>query len=165
MDNFHTTTQMDDIIHDIMYQIMQKAHRGQYRNDGVTPYDVHPQELADMFYDTIDQAVALGHDVIEDGKKNGVTEAYIRDRYLKASKQLHYEAEQTYFMGVADRLVDSIVNLTHLRHISYDSYIAGIYKANIKYKIMDIYINSTDKPKPHQLIKYQKALKNLASRI
>ena len=48
--------------------IATKAHEGQFRRDGKTPYIVHPEAVAAMFPDDCEfmKAAALLHDVIED---------------------------------------------------------------------------------------------------
>ena len=47
-------------------EIAKKAHKGQYRRDGQTPYIEHPIVVADKFESPIMQSIALLHDVIED---------------------------------------------------------------------------------------------------
>lgn len=48
----------------------EKAHEGQFRDDGVTPYMTHPRQVATIIAQVTDDenmiAAALLHDVIED---------------------------------------------------------------------------------------------------
>jgi len=43
-----------------------EAHKGQFRNDGKTPYITHPEAVASKFSDPVLIAIALLHDVLED---------------------------------------------------------------------------------------------------
>ncbi len=47
-------------------QIATKAHKGQVRKDGITPYIKHPIRVADKFNDDFKKTIAILHDVLED---------------------------------------------------------------------------------------------------
>ena len=48
------------------YKLAEKAHQGQFRRDGITPYFEHPKAVAKNFIDPYYIATALLHDTIED---------------------------------------------------------------------------------------------------
>ncbi len=100
--------------------IAEQAHAGQYRNDGVTPYIVHPLAVAENFKDD-EMAIcaALLHDVIED--------SYITsDDLLK--------------MGIPYIIVRAVVLLTKQKGQPYINYLLNIKDDPIatKVKIKDI---------------------------
>jgi len=43
-----------------------RAHDGQHRHDGKTPYVTHPLEVSFCFSDPMSQTIAVLHDVLED---------------------------------------------------------------------------------------------------
>ena len=47
-------------------QIATKAHKGQVRKDGKTPYIKHPIRVANQFNDDFKKTIAVLHDVLED---------------------------------------------------------------------------------------------------
>jgi (p)ppGpp synthase/HD superfamily hydrolase len=47
-------------------KIATKAHKGQFRHDGKTPYITHPIAVAEKFKGAIPKILALLHDVLED---------------------------------------------------------------------------------------------------
>lgn len=142
-----------DKMYDLALDIMRNAHKGQFRRDGVTKYEVHPIELADMFDSHLDKIIAVLHDVIEDGLDQGVTEEYIREEFERAG-----------FSGV--NLMYVMYGLKYLTHdkeedtyAEYIEKIAGtVYR---KFKIADITINLADSPSDYQKMKYKKAMKIL----
>lgn len=65
---------------------MRRAHRGQTRMDGCTPYECHPWDVAERYAevygeasltDTVAAAILL-HDVVEDCSDEGYDEAWLR---------------------------------------------------------------------------------------
>ena len=52
----------------LAHQIAVKAHEGQFRKDGTTPYIVHPETVAAQFTEPHLKALALLHDVIENSE-------------------------------------------------------------------------------------------------
>ena len=148
-------------LHKVSLAIMFKAHKGQFRHDGVTPYTVHPLALADLFYDYLDKVIANLHDAIEDGRENGVTYQYIHDE-LSQVEQPCIECERaiTYIMC-------GIGTLTHYSTDSYQEYIR-IKVAPTEYrkfKIGDITVNLSDTPTDYQKKKYKKAMQILLAQL
>lgn len=126
-------------------EIAEKAHKGQFRNDGVTPYIQHPLLLASQFKHPLDKAIAVLHDVLEDGKENGVDFNYIIYSGLP-------------FFPV----VRGLIILTHRDDETYTEYIKNISESKyVKFKIMDIMINLSDAPTEKQKKKYFKAMRIL----
>lgn len=76
---------------------MQKAHKGQTRWDGITPYEVHPEQVAaivGMLFPTADEdliCAALLHDVMEDcGITYGTLETKFGDAVAYTVKMLTF---------------------------------------------------------------------------
>ena len=90
-------------------KIANEAHLGQFRNDGITPYIVHPEQVADQLDGELTKAIAMLHDVIED------CEGYDRE-VLTHPK---YEPYDEYIARIIEagplactiKLADMIVNL------------------------------------------------------
>lgn len=87
------------------FNIAIKAHRGQYRRDGITPYIEHPKAVALNFNDPILKSIALLHDVMEDG------DITVLDL-----------AEQ----GISGKIINAVVILTKKRDEKYLDYILRI---------------------------------------
>jgi (p)ppGpp synthase/HD superfamily hydrolase len=129
--------------------IATKAHAGQFRFDGITPYIDHPKTVAAMFNDYSNvttayylKTVAWLHDVLEDTKVTA-------DDLLQAG--IHWTA------------VEAVVALTKLPGEDYDAYLIRV-KANFlarQVKIKDILHNLSDNPTKNQVKKYAKALQFL----
>ena len=121
-------------------KIAKDAHKGQFRNDGVTPYIVHPIAVAKPFRRPLSTwpikenraiyiSVALLHDVIEDC---GLTKQDLIDK------------------GVDPFIANVVDVLTHVRNESYLDYILRVKQNYIAtwIKIEDIKHNmSTLEPK------------------
>jgi len=154
-------------IYDLAFQIAIKAHQGQTRHDKETPYIVHPMDVAIYFDDYLDKAIAVLHDAVEDGKDNGVDLEYIRLEIHKLSDKLSTSVsfDQKRFILLSGRLLCAIDDLTKPVGKTYLDYIREIEQDNIKFKLADIYANSTDSPNEYQREKYKKALKILINRI
>ncbi len=94
------------------FTIAKKAHKGQFRRDGKTPYIEHPLEVYQRFIPFFPreemwllQAIALLHDVLEDSK---ITVKDLKDA------------------GIPDLIVKAVVILTHLKDQSYIDYILEV---------------------------------------
>ena len=137
--------------------IAMKAHEGQTRHDGKTPYIKHPLELASMFDSHVEKCVAILHDAVEDGKVNGVDWDYLQMELFPFKASLGGDFVQY--------VLDGVLHLTHWPEDSYDTYIKSMGSKYIKFKIMDITINLSDSPKEHQKEKYKKAMKLLVDKL
>ena len=140
---------------DIAEAIARKAHAGQFRRDGVTPYITHPERvvaallnnrpggLNNGFFDLY-LATAWLHDVLEDCPK--VTAADLA-------------AE-----GVDQWVIDHVQGLSNSRGKSYEDYLSCLKGSKIErlVKVADILDNLTDSPTPKQVAKYKRALMLLA---
>ncbi len=74
-------------------EFMRWAHEGQFRNDGKTPYSVHPErvlEIAESIYGLTDaeivnelefKAACLSHDLREDCAEKGVTFELLEEKF------------------------------------------------------------------------------------
>lgn len=145
-----------ELIYDEAIRIARIAHRGQYRNDGITSYIKHPFELADMFDDYLDKAIAILHDAVEDGKDKGITFEYVEE-YLSAisddTKAITY-------------IVEGLRDLTHIKTEStYMQYVDKIRSEYIKFKVGDMTLNMTDSPTDYQKQKYRKAMRILLKKM
>jgi (p)ppGpp synthase/HD superfamily hydrolase len=128
--------------------IATKAHAGQMRRDGVTPYINHPIAVASMLaslgYAGIYQHVALLHDVVEDTE---ITDSDLRQ------------------CGVSAITRECVAILTHPDGANYHQYLAEVKPNQIArvVKVADICCNLMDGPTEFQVIKYIGALKFLLS--
>lgn len=125
--------------------IAEEAHKGQFRNDGVTPYLVHPVTVAEKVrvnggfgYKEILEAIALLHDVVEDSKVS------LKDLVDK---------------GVPQVVVDSVNRLSKRPGESYLAYILNIKEDPLAkaVKVEDIMHNMVD-AKGTMKAKYELAL-------
>jgi (p)ppGpp synthase/HD superfamily hydrolase len=125
-------------------QIAIKAHFGQYRRDGVTPYIKHPIAVADrvshLGYEYA--CVAYLHDVIEDTK---VTDSDLKDE------------------GIPENILKAVAILSknlYNENVSYDQYLSCVKKNELarKVKIADMISNLADNPTDKQIKKYAKGL-------
>ncbi len=129
--------------------IARKAHEGQFRRDGVTPYIVHPERvvarLKTQGEDAATIATAWLHDVIEDTE---TTEIDLFDQ------------------GVNGYIVEAVDMLTRDESETYGEFLSWIKQAGgvaQRVKIADILDNLSDAPTEKQIIKYSKALLFLLS--
>jgi (p)ppGpp synthase/HD superfamily hydrolase len=126
--------------------VAEKVHEGQFRNDDKTPYIEHPKAVASMLedYDNVYIAVALVHDVFEDGDDeviDKILEEYpLPPDVLDAAKLLAKPADE-----------------------SYEHYLTLVAKNEVAkiVKIADIIHNLNDSPSKRQIRKYSSALKYL----
>jgi len=129
--------------------IARKAHSGQFRRGGVTPYIIHPERVVARLraQGPIDDrilAVAWLHDVLED------TEVTVSE--LKNA-------------GIPLPVLDSIAAITRWDGQPYEDYLFSINQdpyARVV-KIADILDNLSDAPTEKQIIKYAKALLHLTT--
>jgi (p)ppGpp synthase/HD superfamily hydrolase len=120
-------------------ELCKKAHAGQYRRDGITPYHTHPFAVADLLTDEDAKIVALLHDVIEDTE---------------------YVSQDLRDLGIPNYLVNAIEWLTKIKGESYGDYLSNIKcdEIAIKVKIADMIHNLSDNPTEKQKLKYRKGL-------
>lgn len=120
-----------------------KAHQGQFRRDGVTPYSAHPRAVAaQVADDPVAEAVAWLHDVLED---TAVTEEALRAQ------------------GLPDTVISSVRRLTRDPAVPYETYLAAIKADPVarRVKIADMHANLADHPTEKQIEKYRKGLRML----
>jgi len=138
-------TPIDKIVF-LASQIARKAHKNQFRRDGVTPYIEHIKATVARLAsaDPKIQAAAWLHDTIEDSK---ITPAQLIER------------------GIPEEIVDAVVLLTKNKQGSYRDYITGIQSNEIatKVKLADMMSNLADDPSPRQIEKYTQAIDLLSS--
>jgi len=146
---------MKEDLYNTCLAIAIKAHLGQFRHDGKTPYIKHPIEVAGMFDDWIFKAKAILHDAIEDGGDNGVDKHYILSELHKADKDSLFGAE------IID-IVWAVVMLSRKKDEHYLDYVKGLWVHSLeRFKIADITCNLADSPSDSQKRKYKKAMKIL----
>lgn len=126
--------------------IARKAHAGQFRIDGVTPYITHPEAVAEMFGDDTLKAIAWLHDVVED------TECGFVDLANE---------------GVDDDVIDALMYLTHDKDEDYWSYVNGVsvHRPATLVKLADIFHNLSSNPTDKQKRKYADAVKILLNAL
>ncbi len=127
-------------------KIAYKAHKGQTRHDGKTPYITHVERVVELVGDDKKlQCLAWLHDVIEDTIK------YTESTLIK--------------LGVPVCIVCGVDTLTHRKNYSYDTYINNIKlqgeESVNRVKIADIVANLSDSPTKEQIRKYYQALYTL----
>lgn len=124
----------------IAEEIARKAHDGQFRRDGITPYVTHPGRVAKRVSGNEDaEAVAWLHDILEDTSE---TEASL----LAA--------------GIPEHVVAAVRLLTKEEGVVYEDYLARINKNELAraVKIQDILDNLSDGPSKKQIKKYARGL-------
>ena len=126
--------------------IARKAHDGQFRRDGVTPYITHPEAVAKSLEGEHPDVIAAAwlHDVLED------TEVGFSD--LSNA-------------GIPLAVIEAVALLTRWDGQTYEDYLHFVVQDEIarKVKIADIQHNLSDSPTPKQIAKYGKALQYLAN--
>lgn len=120
--------------------IARRAHEGQYRRDGVTPYVAHPERVVKRVAgDDFAEAVAWLHDVLEDTEEN-------RETLLGA--------------GIPEEVVVAVEALTKVEGLEYEAYLLRV-RANPlarTVKIQDMLDNLSDGPSDKQILKYARGL-------
>lgn len=124
---------------EIAREIAIKAHKGQFRRDGVTPYITHPEAVANAVSDAAKPAAWL-HDVLEDCPP--------------------LDAISLFESGVDVATIAAVRSLTKYEGEDYFAYIENIKKDPIarEVKIADIEHNLASNPKPENIAKYNRAL-------
>ena len=99
--------------------IAYKAHDGQYRRDGRSPYITHPIEVAMRFNNPILKSISYLHDVLED---SGITIKYLLEQ------------------GIPPIVVNTVIVLTKNRDEKYLDYILRVKQNSLAtlVKIEDI---------------------------
>lgn len=122
-------------------EVAMRAHAGQTRRDGVTPYITHPMAVAAALAMESGEVVAaaLLHDVLEDTKETPAT--------------LHAA-------GIPDSVIKSVTLLTKKKGVSYAEYLGALKLDAVarKVKIADMLHNLSDTPTERQVAKYAKGL-------
>ena len=132
---------LDEII-----EISRKAHEGQFRFDGVTPYFTHVEGVAESFAPSqmapALKMVAYLHDAIEDTSLT---------------------AQALLGLGIHPKVVESVVAITKVKDEDYFVYLVRVKENDWakRVKIADILYNLGDSPSRNQVKKYAKALKFL----
>ena len=128
--------------------LASKAHCGQFRRDGETPYINHPASVAKRCKMQADgevyQAVAWLHDSIEDS---------------------HLTSEDLLRFGVKLGIINAVVAITKVDGEDYEKYLDRV-KANPLarvVKIQDMLDNLASSPTDKQILRYAKGLQFLLS--
>ena len=119
--------------------LARKAHDGQFRRDGKTPYIEHPKAVAETVSDDITKSIAWLHDVLED------TKLTMFDLGLQ---------------GIPPEVAIPVEVLTKKEGVSYRNYLANVkqnYRAR-QVKIADMLCNLTDSPTEKQVKKYKEGI-------
>lgn len=126
--------------------IARKAHEGQFRRDGLTPYITHPEAVAKSLEGEHPDVIATAwlHDVLED------TDTTMQDLLLS---------------GLSGGVIEAVASLTKKRGDTYEAYLWRVRMNEIarKVKLADILHNLSDAPTAKQVEKYGKALQYLAN--
>ncbi len=125
--------------------IARKAHQGQFRRDGITPYIVHPERVVSRLSENSEaQAVAWLHDVLED---TGISEKSLLDA------------------GITENIVAAVKVLTKSDGIDYENYLIKVRDNDLarKVKVEDMLDNLSDSPTKKQIVKYARGLLVLLS--
>lgn len=129
--------------YDVAYALGQKAHEGQFRRDGKTPYFEHVKKVIDGVEGWDAKMVAALHDSVED-------------------KGLDYpEMRQA---GLSELIIEGVRAMTKPPGMPYLEYIENIVSKNPlarQVKVADIRANLSDQPNERQIKKYTAALKLL----
>ena len=121
-------------------ELARRAHAGQFRRDGATPYIRHPESVASRVAgDPIAEAVAWLHDVLED---TTMTVETLRDHQMPAE------------------VIAGVITLTKNGEIGYEEYLLRIKADPVarKVKVADMLANLSDHPTERQIVKYAKGL-------
>lgn len=121
-----------------------KAHDGQFRRDGITPYFKHLETAVRFLHETYpdytddEEAAIWIHDTIEDKRMN---------------------VSDLMFAGINANVIHMVLVMTHADHESYEDYIKRIVRMGLGHlKKADILANLSDAPTDRQKTKYAKAL-------
>ena len=139
MDN---TTQTLDYWINLAKQIANDSHKNQFRRDGVTPYIIHVDGVAQQVEPRL-KPIAYLHDVVED------TKTTLQD-LINA--------------GFPSYITDAVNLLTHRSSDPDIIYWKGILTNPdaAEVKVVDINYNLNDNPSQNQINKYNRALEIFA---
>lgn len=121
---------------DLARDISFRAHAGQFRRDGITPYVSHPERVAKRVAGDVDaEAVAWLNDVLEDTEET---------------------AESLSKAGIPPNVIEAVQTLTKAEGRDYEDYLTGVRENHLarKVKIQDMLDNLSDTPTDKQIIKY-----------
>jgi (p)ppGpp synthase/HD superfamily hydrolase len=140
-----TYSAKDKALVKLAYLVADLAHAGQTRRDGVTPYLTHIEAVMKRApQDAISQAVAAGHDILED------------TAYTTTFLETH---------GLPPEVIRGVEALTRRPAETYAQFIERIKVTDdgrwIPIKVADILSNLADSPTPGQILRYAKALLTL----
>jgi (p)ppGpp synthase/HD superfamily hydrolase len=125
--------------------LAKKAHAGQFRRDGTTPYFDHVHGVATTVIPTNPETIATAylHDVLEDTSLS--------------SKDLSDA-------GFPDSIVEAVLLLTKFDHQPYEEYLKAIKTNAIAraVKIADMKYNLADTPTEKQRVKYTSGIELLS---
>jgi len=125
----------------IALDICMEAHKGEFRNDSVTPYHTHPIIVSTLVNTEEEKIVALLHDVLESGK--------FKPWYIEKL----FGAQCLFYIRLLTRL-NSEPYLPYINDLSK-------YKVTRNVKVADITHNLVSEPSEHAKSKYFKAMKIL----
>lgn len=123
--------------------IAHRAHEGQFRRDGITPYITHPAAVAARVKERggCDLAIQVAwlHGVIEETEETG---------------------QSLINQGVDERVVEAVMVLTKRTVLFYSDYLAKVAgnRLALTVKIADMLSNLADDPTDRQIVKYSKGL-------
>jgi (p)ppGpp synthase/HD superfamily hydrolase len=120
-------------------QVARKAHEGQYRRDGITPYIKHVEAVVSRVSSVDEKIVAWLHDVVED---TSVT------------------AKDLIEMGFDRALIDAVVLLTKTEGYDLQNYLEAIKRNPVAkaVKIADMRANLADTPTKKQRERYSNGI-------
>lgn len=135
--------------------LCKEAHKGQFRNDGITPYHEHPIQVAELVNTEEDKIAALLHDVIEDTSYTLQKSPYGYRKWIEAPDGTEYL--------ISENVYWTLHFLTHNRNVSYAQYITAMIESDnpenkLIIKIADISCNLLDSPNEKQRMRYRAAL-------
>ncbi len=124
--------------------LAERAHKGQFRRNGTTPYMAHPLAVAQRLIGESNEtiAVALLHDSMESDA------AYPISPFALTSSSLPTEVQS------------AILAMTHREGESYEYYLGQLKRNPIarKVKVADMLSNLADSPTDKQIVKYARGL-------
>ena len=142
-------------------QTAELAHYNQKRRDGA-PYITHPRSVRDItkkYYpnNLPAQALALIHDALEDGPKQGhITEEELR-QFIRGSVRDPRDLSL---------IEDALDRMTHdkSKFPNYEDYLEDVFSNKLAsiVKISDLIHNLSNNPGTKQILKYRNALKIVA---
>lgn len=131
---------MEDLTSKCLW-IAEKAHHGQFRRNGKTPYIDHVHAVANRAcrFGQEYTCVAYLHDVIEDSD---------------------FTAKDLIAFGVPKKIVDAVELLTKPNDLTYSEYLyrIGFNELARRVKICDMISNLADDPTDKQIAKYASGL-------